>query len=239
VARMTFFPDPQQGCSTWGREIDNGRDCGSHLSRFQHQAPVKKFQWDSSGDSIGLTRGRLVRRAWTSPLLKPQKRKPSTRGCQTNEVEGETSTNVWRGFQSNVENNVSEPSSYPLARIFPSGENSKAETDLFRSEMVVSSPYLHIDMGERTKIFWDSAWIECAWAGKCDECLQYTSTVGIGSPTLVWFPNGEVGWLLCTLKIWPKRWMESLARCQVDGEREPGYELDNRVQNYLAFTETL
>lgn len=47
----------------------------------------------------------------------------------------------------NVENNVTEPSSLPLARTFPSGENSRAEIDPFRPVIVVSGPYGCADMG--------------------------------------------------------------------------------------------
>lgn len=59
-------------------------------------------------------------------------------GCQINDVEGETVTNVWRDFQSSVENIVMEPSSHPLARAVPSGENSKTVIDSSSPVMVVS-----------------------------------------------------------------------------------------------------
>jgi hypothetical protein len=55
--------------------------------------------------------------------------------------------NVRRGFQSKVENIVTEPSSHPLARTFPSGENSKAEIVSFSPAMVVSRSYRRADMG--------------------------------------------------------------------------------------------
>lgn len=100
----------------------------------------------SGSKVLYLTGGRLICRVWTSPFPNPQKRRPSTRGCQTNDVEGETSTKVCRGFQSNVENTVIEPSSHPQARTFPPGENSKTETESFSPAMVVSCSYWCVNM---------------------------------------------------------------------------------------------
>ena len=82
-----------------------------------------------------------------SPLLKPQKRRPPISGCQINDIEGERQENTWRGSQLDVENIVMVPSSSPLARTFPSGENSKAATDSFSPVMVVSCSYRRIGKG--------------------------------------------------------------------------------------------
>lgn len=77
--------------------------------------------------------------------------RPPILGCQTNDVEGERQENLWRGCQLNVENIVMMPSSDPLARTFPSGENSKAATDSSSPVMVVSRSYRRVDMGVKGK----------------------------------------------------------------------------------------
>jgi len=84
-----------------------------------------------------------------SPLLKPQKRRPLIRGCHVKDVEGETSMNIWRGFQLNVEKIEMDPSSHALARDFPSGENSKAAIDSFSPVRVVSYSYRRVDMRKK------------------------------------------------------------------------------------------
>ena len=88
-----------------------------------------------------------------SPLLNPQKRRPPTPGCQTNDVDGEIQEKTWRGSQLNVENVVTVPSSSPLARTFPSGENSKAETDSFSPVIVVSCSYGRIGKGVKDRVW--------------------------------------------------------------------------------------
>ena len=76
-----------------------------------------------------------------SPLLNPQKMRPLKMGCQAKDVSGDTSTNCRISFQSSVEKIKRSPSSLPLAKNLPSGENSIAVTDSSGPLSVVSWRY--------------------------------------------------------------------------------------------------
>jgi len=72
-------------------------------------------------------------------------------GCQVKDVGDDASINRRVGFQSSVEKTKTTPSSLPLAKNFPFGENSITVTDASWLLSVVSWRYGSLFMGDGGK----------------------------------------------------------------------------------------